>query len=148
MQPKMVRTSRSGRQRHHGTDDAIQTNVNQNYTGSYHPITGSGVAASSWPGKYKITAASFALAQCNVLGGTGNCSAPAGAVTGYQYIYNYSLTAVGRAQSSEAATVTDRGSIVVTANLVPANSTTSFAAWGMFIDNSPICNGTTLVPGT
>src|SRR5437660_503854 len=131
-----------------GTDGAIQTNVNQNYTGSYHPITGSGVAASSWPGKYKITAASFALAQCNVLGGTGNCSAPAGAVTGYQYIYNYSLTAVGRAQSSEAATVTDRGSIVVTANLVPANSTTSFAAWGMFIDNSPICNGTTLVPGT
>src|SRR2546423_11631368 len=38
-----------------GTDGAIQTNVNQNYSGSYHPITGSGAAASSWPGKYKIT---------------------------------------------------------------------------------------------
>lgn len=131
-----------------GTDATVQTYVTQNYGGSYHPITGSGAAASSWPGKYKITAASFTLAQCTVLGGTGTCSAPTGAVTGYQYIYNYALTAVGQAQGSEAATVSDRGSVIVNANLVAASSTTSFAGWGMFIDNSPICNGTTLVPGT
>ncbi|HEV2988219.1 MAG TPA: PilX N-terminal domain-containing pilus assembly protein, partial [Candidatus Angelobacter sp.] len=131
-----------------GTDGTVQTYVNNTYGSSYQPITGNGAAASSWPAKYKITSASITLAQCTVLGGTGTCLAPSGAVTGYQYIYNYALTSVGQAQGNQTATVSDRGSIIVNANLVSASTTTSFAGWGMFIDKYTICDGSTLVPGT
>jgi hypothetical protein len=79
---------------------------------------------------------------------TATCAAPAGPVTGYSYIYNYSLTAQGQSQGSQAATLSDRGSVIVNATLIPTNSKTSFAAWGTFIDKSPECDGTTLVPGT
>jgi Tfp pilus assembly protein PilX len=131
-----------------GTDATVQTFITNNYGQSYHSITNSGPAASSWPEKYKITSATFTLAQCTVLGGTGTCSAPSGSVTGYQYIYNYALVAQGQSQGNESATLSDRGSVIVNATLVAASTTTSFAGWGMFIDNSPICNGSTLVPGT
>jgi Tfp pilus assembly protein PilX len=131
-----------------GTDATVQSYITSTYGTSYQPITGSGAAANSWPEKYKITSATFGLAQCTVLGGTGTCSAPSGGVTGYQYIYNYSLTAVGQSQGTEAATLSDRGSVIVNASLVASATTTSFAAWGMFIDQQSICSGGILVPGT
>jgi Tfp pilus assembly protein PilX len=130
-----------------GTDGNIQTNINTTYGQSYTTFTGSGQSASSWPGSYKVTG-TFALANCSVLGGAGTCAAPTGPVTGYTYIYNYTLQSTGQAQGTQSTTLTDRGSVTVNATLVPVNSTTSFAAWGMFIDQSPVCNGSTLVPGT
>jgi Tfp pilus assembly protein PilX len=131
-----------------GTDAAVQSYLLNTYGQSYTSFTGQGQAASSWPGNFQLTNASFTLANCSVIGGTGTCTAPAGPVTGYKYLYNYSLTATGKAQGSQAAILSDRGSVIVNATLVPVNSKTSFAAWGMFIDQSPECNGTTLVPGT
>ena len=130
-----------------GTDATIQTNINTTYGQSSTAFTGTGQSAKSWPGSYKVTG-TFSLANCTVLGGAGTCAAPTGPVTGYTYIYNYSLQSVGQAQGSQSTTLTDRGSVTVNATLIPVNSKTSFAAWGMFIDQSPICNGTTLVPGT
>jgi Tfp pilus assembly protein PilX len=130
-----------------GTDATIQTNINTTYGQSNTPFTGTGQSAKSWPGSYKVTG-TFSLASCTVLGGAGTCAAPTGPVTGYTYIYNYSLQSIGQAQGSQSTTLTDRGSVTVNATLIPVNSKTSFAAWGMFIDQSPICNGTTLVPGT
>jgi Tfp pilus assembly protein PilX len=130
-----------------GTDATVQTNLNSNFGGSFQSFTGQGQAAASWPGKYKVTG-TFVLANCTVLGGAGTCSAPTGAVTGYKYIYNYTLQSVGQAQGAQATTLTDRGSVIVNATLVPVNSKTSFAAWGMFIDQWSICSGSTLVPGT
>jgi Tfp pilus assembly protein PilX len=130
-----------------GTDATIQNNLNTNMGGSYQTYTGQGQSAGSWPGKYKVTG-TFALASCAVLGGAGTCTAPTGAVTGYKYIYNYTLLSVGQAQGTQATTLADRGSVIVNATLIPVNSKTSFAAWGMFIDQWPICNGSTLVPGT
>ncbi len=132
-----------------GTDATIQQNMNSQFGGGYTSYTGAGQAASSWPGKYKVTG-TFALAPngCTVLGGGGTCQAPTGAVTGYKYIYNYTLQSVGQAQGLQATTLTDRGSVIVNATLIPVNSKTSFAAWGMFIDQWTICNGSTLVPGT
>jgi Tfp pilus assembly protein PilX len=128
-----------------GTDATIQGNLNTQFGTNYTTYT-QGQAANSWPGKYKVTG-TFALAGCTVLGGAGTCSAPTGPVTGYRYIYNYTLQSVGQAQNTQATTLTDRGSITVNATLIPVNSTTSFAAWGMFIDQWSICNST-LVPGT
>jgi len=130
-----------------GTDATIQADINSAYGQSYRSYTGQGQATDSWPGQYKVTD-TFVLASCQVLGGTGTCQAPSGAVTGYKYIYNYTLQAIGQARSTQSTTLTDRGSVIVNATLIPVNSQTSFAAWGMFIDQWSICNGSTLVPGT
>jgi hypothetical protein len=58
------------------------------------------------------------------------------------------MIAQGRAQGTEKSTLSDRGAIVMSASLIATATTQSFAAWGMFIDQWPICNGSTLVPGT
>ncbi|HMC29684.1 MAG TPA: hypothetical protein VKL99_02545 [Candidatus Angelobacter sp.] len=133
-----------------GTDATVQTNLNNQFGAGYTNYTSSGQAASSWPGKYKVTGTLTLdpLVGCTVLGGAGPCTAPTGPVTGYKYVYNYTLQSVGQAQGSQATTLTDRGSLIVNATLVPVNTKTSFAAWGMFIDQWTICNGSTLVPGT
>ena len=68
--------------------------------------------------------------------------------TQFTYVYNYSITVQGQSKGGENATLFDRGQITLVANVVNASSKTSFAAWGMFIDNSTICDGSTLVPGT
>lgn len=130
-----------------GTDTAIQTSINNTYGQSFTKYTGQGQASNSWPGSYKVTG-TFNLASCTVLGGGGTCAAPTGAVTGYTYIYNYTLQSIGQAQGTQATTLTDRGSVTVNATLIPVNSKTSFAAWGMFIDQWNVCTGGTLVPGT
>src|ERR1051326_4756451 len=133
-----------------GTDANVQQSLINKFGGGYTSYTGSGQAASSWPGKYKVTG-TFTLdpaVGCTVLGGAGPCTAPTGPVTGYRYVYNYTLQSVGQAQGSQATTLTDRGSVIVNATLVPVNTKTSFAAWGMFIDQWTICSGSTLVPGT
>ncbi len=137
-----------------GTTANIQSYIQSTYGASYIPVSGngsSGSAAGSWPGKFKIdpTSVSFSLASCQVLGGGGTCAAPTGTPTGYRYIYNYSLTSLGQSQGNEAMTLTDSGSLTVTATVgqVPGVKT-SFSAWGMFIDHYDICSGSYLVPGT
>jgi Tfp pilus assembly protein PilX len=130
-----------------GTEAAIATNITNTYGQSFTKFTGQGSAASSWPGSYKVNG-TFTLASCHVQGGSDPCTNPTGPVTGYTYIYNYTLSSIGQAQGSQSTTLTDRGSVTVVAKLIPVNSKTSFAAWGMFIDQSPICDGSTLVAGT
>src|SRR5262245_9498783 len=118
-----------------GTEATIVTYINSMYGQDYQSLNQGG-AASSWPSKYKLdtTKTSLTLASCSVVGGSGTCPAPTGAVTGYQYIYNYTLTAFGQSRGTEAATIDDSGSFTVNAALTPSGGTkTSFAAWGMFI---------------
>jgi Tfp pilus assembly protein PilX len=131
-----------------GTETTVTTYITSHY-GSNQSITGSGQAAAAWPGKFKISSVTVNPPACTVLGGGGTCTAPTGAVTGYQYIYGYSLTAMGQSAGSESTTLVDSGSLIVNATLAASGgTTTSFAAWGMFIDKYTICDGSTLVPGT
>jgi Tfp pilus assembly protein PilX len=125
----------------------FETNLNNTFGAAFHSYTNQGQAANSWPGKYQVNG-TFALASCHVTGGADPCTNPTGAVTGYTYIYNYTLQSVGQAAGTQATTLTDRGSITVVATLVPVNQKINFAAWGMFIDQWDICTGGTLVPGT
>jgi Tfp pilus assembly protein PilX len=133
-----------------GTDTNVQNFLVNTYGQNFVKLTGNGNAGSSWPGSFKLTNASFTFVSCGVQGGNkgATCAAPSGPITEYDYQYNYSLTAQGQAQGTQATTISDRGSVLVKATLVPTNSKISFAAWGMFIDHSPECDGTTLVPGT
>ena len=133
---------------------AVQSYMQTNY-GSFSPLTGSGQAANSYPESFKVTSVSVTAPanNCILIGGNlgATCAAPswsASATTyGYEYTFPYALTAQGQAQGSTSSTITDTGSIVVDATLSAAGTTTSFAAWGMFINNYNICNSD-LVPGT
>jgi Tfp pilus assembly protein PilX len=154
-------------------DTTIKTTVTTDY-GNWTAITGTGTgdAAGSWPEQFKITNVTVTpttltitcSANCNsspapspatttltctgTSGGSGfTCpftTAPANA-NSYNYYYLYSLTAQGKAGGSQAVTLTDNGYLVVAASQAP--TTTSFAAYGMFINSFAPCSGT-LVPGT
>lgn len=129
------------------TAATIQANILSTYGASDISLN-AGQAASSWPGSYKISAATITLAGCAIVGGGGTCTAPTGAVTGYHYIYNYTLTSIGHARGSEQTTIDDSGSLIVNVDQGGASSTaTSFAAWGTFIDSYGICSAL-FVPGT
>ncbi len=89
---------------------------------------------------------------CTVQGGTGGpCTAPtqttSSPITAYVYSFPYSFTVVGQSQGSEVATITDSGTIFVTAPTSPPKYNQSFAAWGMFIGTYALCSAD-LVPGT
>ncbi len=70
-------------------------------------------------------------------------------ITDFQYAFPYTITTVGQSQGNEQQVVVDEGNLVLNVH-VAASSTasTSFAAWGMFIDQWNECDGSTLVPGT
>jgi len=128
-----------------GTDAAVQANI-LSYYGQNSSLN-SGQSANSWPESYKISAASLALVTAPpqpVVSTDKN-----GNITAYQYTYNYSLTAIGQSRGNENTTISDSGSLIINATLKPAGPVnTSFAAWGMFIDQWAVCSGSSLVPGT
>jgi Tfp pilus assembly protein PilX len=68
-------------------------------------------------------------------------------ITAYVYTFPYSMTVVGQSQGSEVATITDSGTIIVTAATSPPAYNQSFAGWGMFIGTYALCSAD-LVPGT
>ena len=129
----------------------VQNYIINNYgTGGQGYISlNTGQAASSWGGKFQITNVSFSQTSCTVTasGSTppGTCASDHNA-TAYQYIYSYSISSSGRALASQLTTVQEKGNI--TLNVTGAPATENFAAWGMFIDQQPICSGSYLVPGT
>jgi Tfp pilus assembly protein PilX len=121
-----------------GTEATVQSYITSNYGGSYRSLN-SGQANASWRESFKITNSSLSL--------VANPPQPvvstdaSGKATAYSYTYNYSLTAVGKSQGSEASTLQDTGSIIVNANIKPASgSVVSFASWGTFIDNYGLCS--------
>lgn len=129
-----------------GVDASVQSSILSRY-GNFQSFN-AGLAAESWQGSYKVSSLEF---QC-----VSGCTTPVatsrdgfGNPTGYQYIFNYSLTSAGRAQGSGQATVMETGSVIFNAAVTPGGPvTTSFAAYGMFIDQQDLCNGSYLVPGT
>jgi hypothetical protein len=85
------------------------------------------------------------------------CSASAGILTNcyiinnFMYTYNYTLDVLGEVKGNEQSELAENGSVQITVNITPPSgvvTSSSFAAWGMFIDQYNICDGSTLVPGT
>jgi Tfp pilus assembly protein PilX len=118
-------------------------------------------SAYSWPEKVKITDIQIppagSVVVCTPTGGTtGNCANPyvkasdalTSPVLKYVYTVPYQITAVGQSQGTETATIVERGAAVVTAKTGLGTQTTSFAGFGMFIDQYALCGGGDLVPGT
>ena len=129
-----------------GTEGTVQTYITTNYGAS--TTLNAGTAASSWKEGFKITNVTYGLLASPAQPTVTSTDATTHLPTGYQYIYNYTLTSVGTSQGSEHATASESGSITFNAAISPgAPSKTSFAAFGMFIDQQGICTGSTLVPG-
>jgi len=130
---------------------AAQNYITNNYgTGGQGYISlNSGQAVSSWGGNFEIASVSFTQTSCTVTASgsatPGPCATDTQA-TAYQYVYSYSITSSGRALASQLTNVQERGNITLAITGTPI--TENFAAWGMFVDQQPICSGSYLVPGT
>lgn len=115
--------------------------------------------AGSWQERFlvKNVSVTFPANGCQVQGGDppvpgpgATCANPLhtkAPITAYVYSFPYTFTVVGQSQGSEVATITDSGTIIVTAPTSPPTYTQSFAAWGMFIGTYALCSAD-LVPGT
>jgi Tfp pilus assembly protein PilX len=101
-------------------------------------------ATNSWKEQFKITDVTFSLAPGSP---TVTSRDSSNNPTGYSYIYNYSLTAVGSAKGTEQATVSESGSLIVGISAAAAATNVSFASFGTFIDQFPPCSAW-LTPGT
>ena len=132
-----------------GTETGVVVNVNSTYGTSFQSLN-SGQGAYSWPETFKLdtTGTTLTAPTCTVVGGGGTCAAPTGNVTGYQYSYAYSLRGFGRSTGNQVTTLSDSGTIKINVTGVGSGTSTSFAAYGMFINTYNICDGSTLVPGT
>jgi hypothetical protein len=150
-----------------GAAGVLQT-ITDTYTPSYTLAgngaqgTSSSTAASSWPESFKLDpnqAPTFAFISCsafinngNTPVGGANCSNLAGTNPDtYVYQYSYTLAVVGTSQGNQQTRLTDEGALTYTVKTKPsggAPTVTSFAAWGMFIDQQTACQNGDLVPGT
>jgi Tfp pilus assembly protein PilX len=133
-----------------GTNTNVQTSVGATYSG-YTSLN----TANSWPEKFQIPANGLTLGNptCTVIGGPATVNGapisctnlpPAGTlpiVTGFKYIYPYSITVVGQAQGAEATTLFDSGNLLFNGTITPSGGQKqSFAAYGTFIDQYPPCS--------
>jgi Tfp pilus assembly protein PilX len=150
-------------------EQAILTAIGNGSTGfgAYQSIVGP--QTSSWPGKFQVVYNS----GCATTGGSAcptymtlpaNCAvhytsnvgtiptcyaAGNGSATWYQLSYPYMITVTGQSAANETNTIIEKGTIFLTVTISSSTTTSSsFAAWGMFVDQSPICNGSSLVGGT
>lgn len=106
-----------------------------------------GTAANSWPGRFRVN--SFTLTPVAGVQPVVTAVNASGQPTAYQYTYNYTVSALGRSVAGEDARLDESGSLILNAQVNPGQPLTrSFASWGFFVDNQPICSGSYLVPGT
>src|SRR5262249_9070827 len=138
-----------------GAEGTVRTNVWNAYGNGVTTQLNGGASANSWPEQVTLAAQptlTLTAPGCTLINGTGTCAAPTwnanAPVTGYKYVYTYSMSVVGQSQGTEAATVNDSGTITFNATMQPAQpQQVKFSAWGMFIDQYKLCSGD-LVPGT
>jgi Tfp pilus assembly protein PilX len=99
-------------------------------------------------GPYTCTSLPPASSTCSTTAGIlTNCYV----INSFQYTYNYALDILGEVKGNEQSELAENGSVQITVNISPPSGVTtnsSFAAWGMFIDQYSLCSGSYLVPGT
>lgn len=102
---------------------------------------GAGSATNSWAESFNTTA-TVTLAP-----GSPTTLYTGTSISGYNYIYNYTLSSVGTAAGAEKSTINESGAIIINVSGTPSTYSESFAIYGAFITNYPACLGA-LVPGT
>ncbi len=136
-----------------GTQTTVQSSVSTQYGSSAAAANrriNLGQGASSWPGSFQISSVTLGAPTCTPSGGGGGgtCAAPTGNPTDYSYVYPYTLTALGQSLANEQTTINDSGTLTINVHVGAATgTTTSFAAWGTFIDQYAECSAP-FAPGT
>lgn len=138
-----------------GVENTVVKYIQDNYGTNYTAVNRD---SDTWPAKFiidKDTAnLSLTLASCTPKSSSetivGSCGAiTKGTPTSYEYVYKYQIVSYGKAAGAQKATVEETGTLRITADLASSGGTkTSFAAYGMFIDQNTICDGSSLVAGT
>jgi hypothetical protein len=128
----------------------VTSSIQSTYGGSTSLNTGT--AGQSWAENFKVINTTFALSPGSPTitsnnTSTGGCTPVIPCPTGFQYVYNYTLTSVGSAQGSEQQTVTETGNLTLNVTGQSATSSQKFSFFGAFVDNYPPGIGP-LVPGT
>jgi Tfp pilus assembly protein PilX len=103
-----------------------------------------GQSAGSWQESFKISNVTLTLAAGSP---TVTSRDTSNNPTGYSYIYNYDITAVGQSLGTQRASVEEKGSLTFLITGTANTSKVSFAMFGGFIDKYPPCLGP-IVPGT
>ena len=127
------------------TEQLVMNLVNGTYGSKAITGSGTGTATNSWPGQYNANL-TLTLQRCWTDLSNSCTPFPPKAKT-VNYIYSYTITSVGKSKGTENTTLTDSGTLALTA-VIPTPATLNFAGYGMFIDQYNVCDGTALVPGT
>jgi Tfp pilus assembly protein PilX len=109
--------------------------INTKYQG---PLTSVSGPSGSWPGKFTLAPNSV---QIQLQPGYPTTATDAnGKVDKYTYVYSYTLTSVGQSQGSEAATLSDQGTLTFVANLTSSSTKMAFSAFGTFLNAYGDCS--------
>jgi len=127
------------------TENAVLTALGNPKSGTIAGSGATGSSASSWPGKYTATL-TFAQQSCST-DVSSNCPTPFPTNAKIvNYSYAYTITSVGTSMGNEKTTLFDSGLVNIT-GVIPTPGKLTFAGYGMFINNYPLC-GNNLVAGT
>jgi hypothetical protein len=108
-------------------------------TGKYQgPLTSVSGPSGSWPGKFTLAPNSVNIQIQPGYPTTATDSN--GKVDKYTYVYSYTLTSVGQSQGSEAATLSDQGTLTFVANLTSSSTKMAFSAFGTFLNAYGDCS--------
>ena len=124
-------------------------------TSTYNAFTSlnAGQAGSSWPANFMLPSSITGCSTSVAFPTTNNpqiLTTNGSLTTSYQYTFNYTLCAMGRAQALQQVATKETGTLLITITAQGASSALvpeSFAAFGAFIDNFSECQGA-LVTGT
>jgi Tfp pilus assembly protein PilX len=138
----------------------------QNTYSGYTSLTGAGTgsAVNSWPEKFALapgannpslveTACTWNTTVAPPVGQpkSGTCMGANPVLptvsANFVYTYKYTITVQGQSKGNENTILTDSGIISIESDSNLQNGNKKFSAYGMFIDQQPLCSGT-LVPGT
>jgi len=112
------------------------TNITTLYGNSYS-LNNQGLGANSVPASFQVITAT--VTQPSPPSPTG----VVGSYTAWAYVYNYTIESQGSSQGSETAQIIEQGTIKVNVTQGAGNATvtTSFAAFGAYIDSFSACQG-------
>ena len=133
-----------------GLASTASSAINSSYGSS--TTLNAGTAGQSWAEQFQVTNVTFGLAPnsptiTSYNTSAGGCTPVIPCPTGFQYVYNYSLSVVGAAQGSEQQTVTESGTMTMNVTGQSGSSSQAFSFFGAFVDDYPPGIGP-LVPGT
>jgi len=108
---------------------------------SFAPTCQVGMSAGSRPSNTPVLSGLCGSIVLPTFTSKPPCASPVpagcGSITSIDYLYPYTMTAIGQSMANEQVTLVDSGYMSVNVTVGTSGSTTSFAAFGTFLDQYP-----------